>query len=542
MKGRKGMKSTYYTYIKRNILRIMAVIFFGNILWNAVSLCQIPIYKQAITYLLNDGDEWGKEKLFLAAAMLIVVYLVSIFFLQYFHPAFLVHCKEHMRKEYIGKIIKYPVYEFENKTNGEFIVNYDNLEDVTDYIFDYVSLITSIATIVTLIIYIMHTVHWELVVFLIGMVFILFFIQGITQILQNKQEEIINKEEKIVELLDSGVKNIEILKCFQYEDDFERSFDGHVEELYNVQKRKNMVSNMIEMVQQLSKVVVMLGTPLFCFILEQKNIVKPSAVIVASFSFFIIANSFVEVITSIRNIAEKKQKFIMLDGFFSCTDEKNTAYQINSKESLLTLNDVTIQNGDSTILENCTMQFPRFGVVAIYGQSGIGKSSLLKVIAGQKKLNGGQIIYCDEQKKMISYAPQESILFLGSLFENLKFAKDGITSQEISKIAKQLNVEDRILELKNGFFTMIESEKDLSGGQRQIINLCRAFLKPASVVLLDEPTSSQSSDMEDKILQGIKAISAEKLCVIVTHSDKVKKIADLTYVIQEKKLKRVSGE
>lgn len=143
---------------------------------------------------------------------------------------------------------------------------------------------------------------------------------------------------------------------------------------------------------------------------------------------------------------------------------------------------------------------------------------------------------------MISYAPQESILFLGSLFENLKFAKDGITSQEISKIAKQLNVEDRILELKNGFFTMIESEKDLSGGQRQIINLCRAFLKPASVVLLDEPTSSQSSDMEDKILQGIKAISAEKLCVIVTHSDKVKKIADLTYVIQEKKLKRVSGE
>lgn len=537
------MKSTYVQYLKKNIYKIVAIILFGDILGSGISLCQIPVYKRAITYLLNGGDEREKSQLFLAGIFIITVYIISIMFTQYFHPAFLVHCKEYMRKEYIRKSIQQPVSAFDNKTNGEFIVNYNNIEDVTSYVFDYAALITSGLSIVILIGYIMVTVHWELVVLLIGMVVVLFLVQGITQMLENKQEEVISKEEKVVELMDSSVKHITILKSFQYENDFKKNFDYRVDELYEVQKQKNVITNVIELVQQLSKVIVMLGTPLFCLYLAQRKIVEPSAVIVASFSFFIIANSLIQVITNIKNIAEKKQKFVKLDNFFVYKEnDKCGTYQVNGNENSLTLQNVTIRNGENTLIENCTTQFPKSGVVAIYGQSGIGKSSLLKTIAGHKSLDSGQIVFCDKQKQIISYAPQDSILFSGDLLENLKYAREGTTDEEINQVVRQLNVEDRIKDLRDGLHTKITSEKELSGGQRQIINLCRAFLKPAKIVLLDEPTSSQSRNMEEKMLHGIKALSTDKLCIVVSHSEAVKQIADLVYVIQDKRLKKISGE
>ena len=147
------------------------------------------------------------------------------------------------------------------------------------------------------------------------------------------------------------------------------------------------------------------------------------------------------------------------------------------------------------------------------GHSGAGKSTLISLLLKNFKPNSGDIlidnqtIHCitsDSLRQQIALIPQDIMLFHRSIGENIGYAKDNATLDEIKQAAKFANIHEFIESLPEKYNTLVgERGVKLSGGQRQRIAIARAILKNAPIVILDEATSSLDSITEQEIQQSI---------------------------------------
>lgn len=134
---------------------------------------------------------------------------------------------------------------------------------------------------------------------------------------------------------------------------------------------------------------------------------------------------------------------------------------------------------------------------------------------------------------MISYVPQDAYLFDASVKENIGYGKTNASDEEIIDAAKAANAHDFIMELSDGYDTLVgERGESLSGGQRQRIAIARAFLKNAPVLLLDEATSALDNENEAIVQQSIESLMKNRTVIVVAHRLSTIENADIIYVIE----------
>ena len=168
--------------------------------------------------------------------------------------------------------------------------------------------------------------------------------------------------------------------------------------------------------------------------------------------------------------------------------------------------------------------------VMIMGESGCGKSTLLKLFmrfyrqsSGKIKLYGHDINTYSlwQLRQLITYIPQNSYLFEGSIRENIALGYSGtglVSDEKIVRAAKLAYAEEFIIMLPQGYDTLLEAGgSNLSGGQRQRIAIARAFLKNAPILLMDEPSSALDIESEKKINQAMQELTKQKVVLMVTH-------------------------
>ena len=165
--------------------------------------------------------------------------------------------------------------------------------------------------------------------------------------------------------------------------------------------------------------------------------------------------------------------------------------------------------------------------VAFVGETGIGKSTILKLILGFYPIEKGQILIdgininkydINSLRKTIAYIQQSSIIFMDSIYANILYGKNSALNDEVISAAKEVKIHKSILAFPDGYDTMAgPNGAQLSGGQRQRIALARAFLKDSSLILLDEATSSLDNKTEKDIKNSINKISKNKTAIIVAH-------------------------
>ena len=178
----------------------------------------------------------------------------------------------------------------------------------------------------------------------------------------------------------------------------------------------------------------------------------------------------------------------------------------------LIIKNLTKKFDDKTVIDNLSYEFPDYGVVAITGESGIGKTTLLRIIAGldfdySGYVRGGDIGH-------VSYAFQEYRLFPNlSAIDNVIFAISDTKNEAVIKKANDMLVS---LGLKESDFDLFPGE--LSGGMNQRVSLARAFLKDAPILLLDEPTKELDKENISLLTDTIQKISENRLVIIVTHN------------------------
>jgi len=185
-------------------------------------------------------------------------------------------------------------------------------------------------------------------------------------------------------------------------------------------------------------------------------------------------------------------------------------------------------------------------VVAIVGPSGVGKSTLMRLILRFYDVSSGQITI-DQQdirqfklvslRQHISMVPQDVFLFNASIRENLLYGNPYASTQQVIEASQAAYIHDFIMSLPQQYETVIgERGVKLSGGQRQRVAIARAFLKNSRILLLDEATSSLDTQSEAMIQSALKALMKERTCIVIAHRLSTILDADKIIVLEKGRL------
>jgi ATP-binding cassette, subfamily C, bacterial LapB len=180
------------------------------------------------------------------------------------------------------------------------------------------------------------------------------------------------------------------------------------------------------------------------------------------------------------------------------------------------------------VIDGVQLTIKAGGVNALVGRNGSGKTTLLKLIQGLYKPSDGRVLLDGadinqftrgELAAWIGYVPQESVLFAGTVRDNIVHRMPDADDEQIIKAATEAGVHDFIVDLPDGYGTEIgEAGRRLSGGQRQRIAIARALIGDPPVLLLDEPSSSLDRQAEIELRDTLSAIGTDRTVIIVTHS------------------------
>jgi ATP-binding cassette subfamily B protein len=199
------------------------------------------------------------------------------------------------------------------------------------------------------------------------------------------------------------------------------------------------------------------------------------------------------------------------------------------------------------ILKGLSLEMPAGETVAIVGATGSGKSTLIKLLLrfydptkGSVTLDGVDLreLNLADLRGAIGLVSQDVYLFHGSVRENIAYGRPDATEAEIIEAAKIAEAHDFIMELTDGYDTIVgERGQKLSGGQRQRVSIARAILKDPPVLVLDEATSSVDNETEAAIQRSLDRIAVDRTTIVIAHRLSTVRGAHRTYVLEEGELR-----
>ncbi len=192
-------------------------------------------------------------------------------------------------------------------------------------------------------------------------------------------------------------------------------------------------------------------------------------------------------------------------------------------------------------LDNISLEISAQEKVGIIGRIGSGKSSLLKLIVGLYTPTQGEILLDgidannidpSDLRRSATFVSHDTVLFYGSVRENIMMANPNVSDDELLSAAKAAGVTDFVNRHPDGFDMQVgEKGESLSGGQRQAVALARAMVTDPSIVLLDEPTSAVDNQFEQELMQKLPEFIEHKTFIVVTHRRSLLELVDRIIVM-----------
>ena len=195
------------------------------------------------------------------------------------------------------------------------------------------------------------------------------------------------------------------------------------------------------------------------------------------------------------------------------------------------------------VLKHINMTVPKGKTVALVGQSGSGKSTMVDLIPRYHDVTSGEILVdgknikdvrIKDLRSLIGNVNQEAILFNDTIFNNIAFGVEGATMEQVVAAAKIANAHDFIMEKEKGYDTNIgDRGGKLSGGQRQRISIARAILKNPPILILDEATSALDTESERIVQEALDRLTTSRTTIAIAHRLSTIKNADEICVMHE---------
>lgn len=322
-----------------------------------------------------------------------------------------------------------------------------------------------------------------------------------------------------------------VIKLFMLENIMEKEVQALSSEVLAAKKDEQMLRfKYLSIVNVFSHAFSTFPIILGCYLVSLGIMALPNVMFVSRYTYAIryLANSLITSATDIPRQISGIERIYEIFSKSSQADQFGTlkpSYDDDNK-LVIAFKDIKVNYREKNVVDGFSFDVRKGKTVALVGPSGSGKSTVVKTVMQFVNYTGDMYILgrsvrdysLIELRKLISYVPQENMLFNCSIYENILYGNMQATKAQVVEAAKRAYAHDFIMALPYGYDTIVgEDGSRISGGQRQRISIARAFLKNAPILLLDEATSALDLKSEAEIQKSINELMKGKTIMVVAH-------------------------
>ncbi|MCW3763764.1 ABC transporter ATP-binding protein/permease [Weissella confusa] len=457
-----------------------------------------------------------------------------------------------LRQDFEEKMRRVPIKYYDTHNNGDImsrmVNDMDNIAGTLQQ--SLIQIITSLLTLVGVFI-LMLTISWKLtIIALITIplsVLVVAFVAPTSQRLFGRQQAALGK---INDQVEETYAAHTIVRTFNKEQDEEEKFNKENHQYYQAAWKAQFFSSlmmpMMIFIRNLGYLVVV--------VVGAIQVIHGQITLGNVQAFLQYTNQFSQPIAQIANLSNTIQQTIAsAERIFAVLDEPEMSDKVEDIPSLtgkdipkVEFKDIKFSYTDEPLIQDFNLKAPRDEMVAIVGPTGAGKTTIINLLerfydpqSGHIYLDGKDTrsMTRDALRKHIAIVLQDTWLFTGTIFENIKYGNENASDEEVYHAAKMARADAFIRELPDGYQTVLdESASNISQGQRQLLTIARAFLADPEILILDEATSSVDTRTEVLIQEAMNALQQERTSFVVAHRLSTIRKADQIVVVNHGKI------
>ena len=530
------------SFVKPLSLKMSGAVLLGII--SNLSVIGITFLGLKEMFAILSGDTNSVMKTFWLLILCGVIRGVARYMEQYLNHDIAFSLLANVRSSIFKVLRKLGPAKLSGKNSGDMITAITTDVEALEVFFAHTisPVFIAIGTSLVLVSYLLTNHLYLGLILLLGHLFVGVFVPVISYKQHEKtgsvyQETFVSLNQQVIENVDS----IRDINQFSLEEEKLASLHEAGEKLNQEYQKKLKQSSKIQILSEFGVIgttilMVLVGTQLDLSVSQQ---VTTSIITLSSFGSVLALSGLGNALLS--TFASGKRLFALVN------EEPNIVFNSNKQQNENEFNDLVIENlsfsyDEKQILDNLNINLEKGVTLGIGGESGKGKSTLLKLLMRYFDPNQGRILFDKTNLKdysetelhsLESVMEQKTFIFADTIKNNLSLKNEKISQEDIEKAAEAASLSEWIESLPDKYETKIGSQnRGVSDGEKQRIGLARVFLHDAPLLLLDEPTSSLDYLNEQKILHTIKHISEGKTTIVVSHRESTLNIADKVMIIE----------
>jgi ATP-binding cassette subfamily B protein/subfamily B ATP-binding cassette protein MsbA len=456
-----------------------------------------------------------------------------------------------IRMDLYNKILSLPMGFYSEERKGDIMARMTN--DVTEV---GTSIMTSLEAIfknpIMIIIYfsVMIAISWELTLFILVMLPIVGVIIGrVGKSLKTRSMLGQTQQGSLLSIIEETLGGLRIIKAFNAEKKASSRFEQlntTVMNTFNKIERRYILAHPVSEFLGTAIIVIVLWYGGTLILSENANAISAPAFIYYLVIFYSLINPCKELSKAVYTIQRGLASLARVDvilGAENVIKEKENPTQIEAFKDEISFNNVSFKYQSDWVLKDISLKIKKGQMVALVGQSGSGKSTMVDLIPrfydvqkGSVTIDGIDVrdVRTYDLRALMGNVNQEAILFNDTFYNNITFGVENPTMEEVVAAAKIANAHDFIMASESGYETNIgDRGSKLSGGQRQRVSIARAILKNPPILILDEATSALDTESEKLVQEAIDNLMKNRTSIVVAHRLSTIKNADLICVMNE---------
>ncbi|MGX7025519.1 ABC transporter ATP-binding protein [Vagococcus hydrophili] len=454
-----------------------------------------------------------------------------------------------LRQELKEKMGRVPISYYDTHSNGDImsraINDMDNISGTLQQ--SLTQLVTSVIMFFG-VLFMMLTISWKLT--LVALITVPLSLI-VTMMIAPKSQRYFAKQQKTLGLLNNQIEETygahAVVKSFNHEKENIETFEEQNSELFNSGWKAQFISAMIMPLMNFIKNI----SYVFVAVIGGIQVANGQITIGNVQAFMQYTNQFAQPLGQMANLINTIQATVAsAERIFEVMDEiEMTDSVVEVPTSLDTKAEVVFNNvafgysEDNILMNDFNLSVEKGQKIAIVGPTGAGKTTLINLLERFYDVSQGNILYRnrdirnmkrEELRADISMVLQDTWLFTGTIFDNIKYGNQKATDEEIYEAAKAARADDFIRRLPEGYQTILNEEaSNISQGQRQLVTIARAFLANPEVLILDEATSSVDTRTEILIQNGMDELLKNRTSFVVAHRLSTIRDADNIIVMEK---------
>ena len=441
-----------------------------------------------------------------------------------------------LRNSIYDKVVSLPIGFFTNEKKGDILSRATtDVRELQTSVMSNIAAVINYPIVIIVSLGVMLYMSWQLTLFVFIVIPIFGLILGsVGKKLKASSREAQELSGEILSNIEETIGGLRIVKAFNAENIVTRRFSRLTEKFYRV---NNSVVRRVALAHPLSELIGITTVAIILWfggtlILNGHTFIDASMFIFYLLMFYNIINPVKQLARNGYFIQKGMAAMERIDKILNTDNPiKDPATPKSLPETTrpsITFDDVTFSyDGTRNVLSDVNLDIKPGETVAIVGQSGSGKSTMLDLIPRFYEIQKGRVLIDGEDitqlrikdlRSLMGNVNQEAILYNDTIYNNILFGNPKATKEEVIEAAKIANAHDFIMEMEEGYDTLIGDRGcRLSGGQRQRISIARALLKDPAILILDEATSALDTESERLVQDALDALMANRTTVVVAH-------------------------